>query len=712
MKKRVLSLCLTLAMVLAFLPSRAMAAGDSYGPYDGYGFTVDELEFDLGQIEFDGTEKTVKDVFQITIENTGEETLYMQGGSVLGGDGTVLVRQKTFTVEPGGAETVSYDMEIRGMAQYGVHTDQFQLFSFANGAQRDATVTYELVKPEQSSSGSSDNTAYMGTVSIETGEGAGFSVSSNELSFGTCFVGETPKPLYVTLTNTRSDGLAYQSDEGFFVVDGGYDTPVRWKLVEGELNAEGQLAPGKSLTYELTLETRKEGIGGVQYDGPFVVMDTDRKIMYKVGGVFYVDYEILPLSEKKSEGIAWEIDTKSIDFGTHNDVDYEFEGEYFECYFPKETKTISVTNKGDHEFYLETRVSEDEATKEMTSVYDSVFRGRTDQRVRPGETVTISVDAGGEKIRPGVAGGELQLTAYYEDSKEKNTLTATIPLTSKYLYQGGYFIQDLSDRSYGTVKGSDGEDYGIYSKNGYAKVKEGDSFTFVMTPHDPKNYTVVDILVDGKSVGAAKTYTFENVQACHTFEAVFGSGTDIKAPGAAEPAAWAEEAVDRGIELGLIPAELQSGYDQPITRRDFCVLAYKFYCSKEGELSVWMSPFTDVNDLAVTRMASQGIVNGVGDGLFAPNDSLTREQAATILSRLAAAVLFPKRLVEAEGEPTFDDNAAIASWAYEAVGQMQISGIMGGTGNNQFSPQMTYTREQSMVTIMRLYDIATEKLGR
>ncbi len=243
MKKRVLSLCLTLAMVLTFLPSRAMAAGDSYGPYDGYGFTVDELEFDLGQIEFDGTEKTVKDVFQITIENTGEETLYMQGGSVLGGDGTVLVRQKTFTVEPGGAETVSYDMEIRGMAQYGVHTDQFQLFSFANGAQRDATVTYELVKPEQSSSGSSDNTAYMGTVSIETGEGAGFSVSSNELSFGTCFVGETPKPLYVTLTNTRSDGLAYQSDEGFFVVDGGYDTPVRWKLVEGELNAEGQLAP-------------------------------------------------------------------------------------------------------------------------------------------------------------------------------------------------------------------------------------------------------------------------------------------------------------------------------------------------------------------------------------------------------------------------------------------------------------------------------------
>lgn len=30
---------------------------------------------------------------------------------------------------------------------------------------------------------------------------------------------------------------------------------------------------------------------------------------------------------------------------------------------------------------------------------------------------------------------------------------------------------------------------------------------------------------------------------------------------------------------------------------------------------------------------------------------------------------------------------------------------MGGTGNNLFSPQMTYTREQSIVTIMRLYEL-------
>jgi len=56
--------------------------------------------------------------------------------------------------------------------------------------------------------------------------------------------------------------------------------------------------------------------------------------------------------------------------------------------------------------------------------------------------------------------------------------------------------------------------------------------------------------------------------------------------------------------------------------------------------------------------------------------------------------------------PTFADNEEISSWAFEAVGQMQASGIMGGIGNNMFSPSGEYTREQSVVTIMRLFDLA------
>ena len=72
-----------------------------------------------------------------------------------------------------------------------------------------------------------------------------------------------------------------------------------------------------------------------------------------------------------------------------------------------------------------------------------------------------------------------------------------------------------------------------------------------------------------------------------------------------------------------------------------------------------------------------------------------------MLSRLAEAIGKPLT----EQVPTFNDNSSVSSWAFNAVGQMQATGIMGGVGNNTFSPSSDYTREQSIITIMRLYAI-------
>ena len=100
-------------------------------------------------------------------------------------------------------------------------------------------------------------------------------------------------------------------------------------------------------------------------------------------------------------------------------------------------------------------------------------------------------------------------------------------------------------------------------------------------------------------------------------------------------------------------------------------------------------------------MAALGVVNGVGNGRFDPNGPLTREQAATMLSRLAEAAGHPL----AAGTASFADSAAIASWAAGAVGQVQAAGVMQGTGGGNFTPQGSYTREQSILTILRLYQL-------
>ncbi len=759
MKKRVLSLCLTLAMVLAFLPSRAMAAGNSYGSAgDAYAYVTSEKTIDLGEIKYSGEKISRCGEFTVTIENIGTERLSCPAAEGSSGRGARFY-QPDVSIEPGESADITIEYGMDDGAAYGSHNDY--IYITFDGAPQESMIqflpSYTLVEDKSASgsgsyggnygdnvfvdqwgnrylgvdgmggsgfTGGSGSTVELGDLSIKEGEGYGFSVSPHELSFDTCFVGESPEPLYVTLTNTGDTSLDDFRGDGYLMPDN-KSNPVRWKLVEGKLNSKGELDPGKSLTYELTLNTseRYVGSGTVSYEGQFVLNShavtciTGGGFGVGKGGTFgsvpevlTVDYEIKPLSEVKGGDIAWEINTESVDFGTHDDTEYVNAGRLIHWY-PRETKTFSVTNKGKFPFLLEVTVSDDEATDKICaySVFGTTFPKAYAKTIKPGQTETIEVNAGGTQIRPGIAGGEIKLTAYYEESKENNTLTATIPLTSKYLHLGGYYIQNLSDTTYGRVKDSDGVDRATNSGMSFVEVKEGGSFTFVMTPYDPKNYTVIDILVDGKSVGGANTYTFTNVQESHTFEAVFGPGTDIKAPGAAEPAAWAKETVEKGIELGIIPAELQSGYDQPITRRDFCVLADKLYTSNWGESWTGMSsPFTDIYDDAVTRMEYKGVINGVGNGLFAPNDPLTREQAATILARLAGVVESPL----GDAEPTFDDNADVSGWARAAVGQMQASGIMGGTGNNQFSPQGTYTREQSMVTIMRLYDIATEKLGR
>ena len=111
--------------------------------------------------------------------------------------------------------------------------------------------------------------------------------------------------------------------------------------------------------------------------------------------------------------------------------------------------------------------------------------------------------------------------------------------------------------------------------------------------------------------------------------------------------------------------------------------------------------FIDTTDVNVQKAAYIGVVTGVCENRFDPGAGLTREQAAVMLSRLADAIGQPLPREAA----TFADNAQISSWAVEQVGHVQASGIMGGVGDNRFDPQGAYTIEQSIVTVMRLFEM-------
>jgi len=163
---------------------------------------------------------------------------------------------------------------------------------------------------------------------------------------------------------------------------------------------------------------------------------------------------------------------------------------------------------------------------------------------------------------------------------------------------------------------------------------------------------------------------------------------------------WARDGIVSAIEKDLVPKKLQVSYTNNITRAEFASLAVALYETAVGEEITGRMSFTDTDDINVEKAAYIGVVRGVGGDRFDPDAPLNRQQAATMLSRLAAAAGKPFE----SHAPTFADNAQIADWAADEVGQVQAAGIMGGVGGNQFAPNDPYTKEQSIITILRLYN--------
>jgi len=167
------------------------------------------------------------------------------------------------------------------------------------------------------------------------------------------------------------------------------------------------------------------------------------------------------------------------------------------------------------------------------------------------------------------------------------------------------------------------------------------------------------------------------------------------------PSLWAAELVHTATDAGLVPQVLRVKYTQAITRAEFCALAVALYEKNAGGEITGRAAFVDSADINVLKMGALGVVTGVGDGYFSPDARLTREQAAVMLANLA--VVMGKPL--AKNQATFVDSSWISTWAQESVGQVQAAGIMGGMGNNVFAPRGAYTREQSIVTMFRLFEI-------
>jgi hypothetical protein len=175
---------------------------------------------------------------------------------------------------------------------------------------------------------------------------------------------------------------------------------------------------------------------------------------------------------------------------------------------------------------------------------------------------------------------------------------------------------------------------------------------------------------------------------------------------------WAIGHVDEAISLGLIPDDLLSNYQEGITREEFCRMVVRMLMAKSGTVSnedkfisafrinLNAEPFSDTSDRYIKIAFALRIVNGTGNGQFTPDRLITRQEAATMLRNAAAVYEF---ISFSGSPPIFPDRDTIAIWAVSAVDFVAAHFIMTGVGNNVFSPHTTYTREQAITTMLRLF---------
>ena len=255
-----------------------------------------------------------------------------------------------------------------------------------------------------------------------------------------------------------------------------------------------------------------------------------------------------------------------------------------------------------------------------------------------------------------------------------------------------------SGYSYYTIKATAGAG-GSISPSGNVSVREGRDQTFTITPD--KGYAVSNVKIDGKSIGAVKSYTFENVSRTHTIEVIFMKANGNPQTGVFVDVAtgsYYEDAVDWAVENGITKGTDDTHFspDGICTRAQAVTFLWRAAGSPEPETRAM--PFTDVPvgsyyyD-AVLWAVENGITKGTSDTTFTPNMTCTRAQI----------VAFLWRSEKSPAAGTANPFADVKSTAYYADAILWAVGekITKGTSATTFSPDDNCTRAQIVTFLYR-----------
>ena len=168
-----------------------------------------------------------------------------------------------------------------------------------------------------------------------------------------------------------------------------------------------------------------------------------------------------------------------------------------------------------------------------------------------------------------------------------------------------------------------------------------------------------------------------------------------------KPGDWFYDDVMAAASAGIVKGQ-GDGIFAPkasVTRRDFAIMLCRVLgVDVEGTA---VSPFVDVNEddygiVAIAYCAAHGIVNGYENGEFQPNKTITRQEAAKMISAAMG--------VSKVSDELYTDDAKIADWASDYVYMAKAAGLMKGDTDGSFRPNDQITRAEAATIMMNAYN--------
>lgn len=173
---------------------------------------------------------------------------------------------------------------------------------------------------------------------------------------------------------------------------------------------------------------------------------------------------------------------------------------------------------------------------------------------------------------------------------------------------------------------------------------------------------------------------------------------------------WALPLLQDAQEKQLITQRTGSGFQNQITRLQFAELAVNLIEQTVGkEIPLSNTAFTDTNDGVVLKAVEAGITAGKGEGRFAPNDPITRQEICVMLNKViqyvdAARGSTTLTNASTEMDAKFTDTDSIASWARSSMAQLTNNGLMSGKDGGRVAPLDNTKVEEAIVLIRALYN--------